>query len=929
MISSLGFSQSLPIDFSDPLDYNFKGVGGSTFSADNSPTDNTNPVVKIIGGTDTWNSRIDLKLAVYIDMTTASKTFTFDFYSTEAVVMNGLFQINNEENSGFPIEMPFVTNGSIGWQTITLDFANAKNGYPNGGDPVVYGQYAGLSVFTNFGDNGTSTYYVDNIAGAANGLAVPTEPMPLVAADPPITRKARDVISLFSNSYTNTTVDNWSADWDNSDITDVQIQGNDTKKIIFTGYLGVDFSGAGHHLNTSSMEYFHVDFWTSNANLVGKVINFNLSQWGGGPAQVKSLELHLDTGTIPAIVSGSWVSVDVPISRFTNYLTRDDIAQLVITSNLGTVYVDNIYFWRTETPDGTPTIGALSVPAKILGDAPFDLVDPVSDSQGAFTYTSSDPLVAEITGKTVTIVGGGTTLITANQAADGTFLAGSVSANLVVTVVPLEAAPPVPLRDAVDVVSIYSNAYTNVALSELPTSWSELGSGGLSQIQIAGNDTWKMTTCEFLGMVSNYGTGIDLSKMEKMHIDYWTPDPNEISVKIVNTVDGGYAIASLGATVTGSWQSLDIDMSAFANLSNKSKITQLLIDPSSPSILYIDNFYFWKDPTPAGTPVIGELILPTKNFGDAPFDLTDPTSNSLGAFSYTSSNPLVAVITDKTVTIVGAGTTIITANQAADGDYIAGSVTANFVVTALPSESAPPPPLRNETDVISLFSDAYTNVASNFDAGWCGDSSVKQVLIAGNPTAAFKNNDCQGIVLDAGIDASSFTNVHVDIYIQAGTNLTSSVFNLKFVQKPGNGVLEVNLNVASTPALVAGSWLQVDIPVDLTTFTGFKEFAISSNLKNIVWYDNLYVYKAPSMATEKFATAAVKMYPNPATNNLTIEANDAIEQVALYNMLGQEVVSKTTNNKVVTLDISSLQNGIYIVKTTIKGVTSASRVIKN
>ena len=55
---------------------------------------------------------------------------------------------------------------------------------------------------------------------------------------------------------------------------------------------------------------------------------------------------------------------------------------------------------------------------------------------------------------------------------------------------------------------------------------------------------------------------------------------------------------------------------------------------------------------------------------------------------------------------------------------------------------------------------------------------------------------------------------------------------------------------------------------------------------------------------------------------------DVIEKVSLFNVLGQEVVSKTTNNQVVTLDISSLQNGVYIVKTTINGVTSASRVIK-
>jgi hypothetical protein len=82
--------------------------------------------------------------------------------------------------------------------------------------------------------------------------------------------------------------------------------------------------------------------------------------------------------------------------------------------------------------------------------------------------------------------------------------------------------------------------------------------------------------------------------MEKMHIDYWTPNTNPIGVKIVNTVNGGEATAPLGATVTGSWQSIEVDMTAFAALPNKSAITQLLIDPSAPSTLFIDNFYFYK-----------------------------------------------------------------------------------------------------------------------------------------------------------------------------------------------------------------------------------------------------------------------------------------------------------------------------------------------
>ena len=72
-----------------------------------------------------------------------------------------------------------------------------------------------------------------------------------------------------------------------------------------------------------------------------------------------------------------------------------------------------------------------------------------------------------------------------------------------------------------------------------------------------------------------------------------------------------------------------------------------------------------------------------KTTSDVPFTLTDPTSNSAGAFTYTSSNTAVATISGNTVTIVGAGTSTITATQAANGLYTATTITATLTVAAI------------------------------------------------------------------------------------------------------------------------------------------------------------------------------------------------------------------------------------------------------
>lgn len=94
-----------------------------------------------------------------------------------------------------------------------------------------------------------------------------------------------------------------------------------------------------------------------------------------------------------------------------------------------------------------------------------------------------------------------------------------------------------------------------------------------------------------------------------------------------------------------------------------------------------------------------------KNNGDAPFTLS-PTSNSGGSFSYFSSNHSVATVSGNTVTIVGAGSTTITANQAASGMYTSGSTTATLTVG--PDTCGLTDPCLNGGTCTNVFSGNYT-----------------------------------------------------------------------------------------------------------------------------------------------------------------------------------------------------------------------------
>jgi endoglucanase len=258
-----------------------------------------------------------------------------------------------------------------------------------------------------------------------------------------------------------------------------------------------------------------------------------------------------------------------------------------------------------------------------------------------------------------------------------------------------------------------------------------------------------------------------------------------------------------------------------------------------------------------------------------------------------------------------------------------------------PTVAAPTPPARPAADVKSIFSDAYTPIAfDNFDAGWCGGAATTLVQIAGNNTLR-KNSGvvCQGIDFQSNrLNLTDFTHIHFDFYI-TDTDLTGDVFNVKLVNFNGTGgetsALEVNINGGTTPQLVANQWVSVDVPI--TAIGGVisnslarndvAQIGITTAMVDSVWYDNIYLHKN-TLASKSFDKNNVKLFPNPANTNFTIEANAAIEKVGVYNLLGQEVISQTPNSKSVNVSISDLQVGVYVVKTTIEGKVSSSRIIK-
>jgi len=185
------------------------------------------------------------------------------------------------------------------------------------------------------------TVYVDNIYFYSGGGAPtqPDEPAPTPAFS------ATDVISLFSNAYSNVTVDTWSAEWDDADVTDTQIAADDVKLYTNVNFAGIEFTS--QTIDASAMTHFRMDIWTPDALSDSAIFKIKLVDFGangvydGGGDDVEH-ELEFTAASTPALVTGSWIVFDIPLSDFVGLTTKAHLAQLIFVSEPNTVYVDNI-----------------------------------------------------------------------------------------------------------------------------------------------------------------------------------------------------------------------------------------------------------------------------------------------------------------------------------------------------------------------------------------------------------------------------------------------------------------------------------------------------------------------------------------------------------------------------------------------------------
>ncbi|MCO6148611.1 T9SS type A sorting domain-containing protein [Flavobacterium sp. NRK1] len=83
------------------------------------------------------------------------------------------------------------------------------------------------------------------------------------------------------------------------------------------------------------------------------------------------------------------------------------------------------------------------------------------------------------------------------------------------------------------------------------------------------------------------------------------------------------------------------------------------------------------------------------------------------------------------------------------------------------------------------------------------------------------------------------------------------------------------------------------------------------------------------LGTESFELKNVVVYPNPATDVLTVEGKDTLTEISVVNLLGQQVMRQSVNANTVQVNVSSLPQATYILQVNAaNGATASFKIVK-
>ena len=378
---------------------------------------------------------------------------------------------------------------------------------------------------------------------------------------------------------------------------------------------------------------------------------------------------------------------------------------------------------RLMVEKGTPKFGTWNPVTATLLSRTFKLTPPTSTSVAPWSYKTSDPKIATVSGDTLTFLDAGTATITAMQSATTNWLGGEVSTTLTVTSLPKTLGTFTNITIAKDSVSNLNltnptsnsaGAWTfTIANSTIATlvgnvlTPRNIGTTTITARQAAfggyGSSTLTMTLT-ILGATTAIGEFKDVTYTQSPTTANtftilapssnspaaWTFSSSDTSIATITSAQntGSVRVFKPGRTTITASQAVS------GNFSAASKTMTLTVS-AAPTYVALEDLQ--------------------KVVGDPAQTVLPPTSTSAGAWTYTSSDPAVVSISGQKLNFGNAGSALITMTQAANDFWLSGSTTFKVTILGTIPTIGTLAPVKVE---VGQTLAAITNPVSNSTGKW-------------------------------------------------------------------------------------------------------------------------------------------------------------------------------------------------------------------
>lgn len=148
---------------------------------------------------------------------------------------------------------------------------------------------------------------------------------------------------------------------------------------------------------------------------------------------------------------------------------------------------------------------------------------------------------------------------------------------------------PVPLAPSSNVISVFSDVYSDIPGTNLNPNWGQ--STTVTFLQIQGDTTMRYGGLNYQGIQLGSSQNLTAAGMLYLHLDFWNATSTDLGVYLISPGPVETRVALVPPGTTETWIQRDIPLANFAPV-NLSNVIQLKFDGNG--TIYLDNIYFWN-----------------------------------------------------------------------------------------------------------------------------------------------------------------------------------------------------------------------------------------------------------------------------------------------------------------------------------------------